>query len=266
MSQQALIKEMDEIVFEKRNKDYGAYQLRKKYNRNMNTALAIALAVYLLIVFIPAIKTWLSDLTSKVELDKNVEVTLVEPPPLNKDEPPPPPPPPDPPPPVQETIKFTPPVVTEEPIKDEDIPPPQEELKETNVGRKTQEGSGEVFDLPVEGEGKGIVDDAPQQIYTFVEQMPEFPGGEEELFKYLSKNIKYPAMARESGLTGTVYVTFVVEGDGKITDVKILRGIGGGCDQEALRVVQNMPPWKSGKQNGRPVRVQCNLPIKFTLK
>lgn len=265
MSQQAYVKEMDEIVFEGRNKGYGAYVLRKKYNKNMNIAMIIAIAIYLLVVFVPAINAWINKITATIEMEKNVEVTLLEPPPLDKEEPPPPPPVEPPPPPVQETIKFTPPVVTEEPIKDEDIPPPQDELKETNVGKTTQEGSGEVFDLPDEGTGN-VIDEGAQQIYTFVEQMPEFLGGEEELFKYLSKNIKYPAMARESGLTGTVYVTFVVEGSGKIKDAKILKGIGGGCDQEALRVVQNMPPWKSGKQNGRAVSVQCNLPIKFTLK
>jgi protein TonB len=96
--------------------------------------------------------------------------------------------------------------------------------------------------------------------------MPEFPGGEEKLFEYLGKNIKYPSMARENGITGTVYVTFVVEGNGEISDVKKLRGIGGGCDEEAVRVVRSMPAWKPGKQNSKPVRVQYNLPIKFTLR
>jgi protein TonB len=96
--------------------------------------------------------------------------------------------------------------------------------------------------------------------------MPAFPGGEEELFKYLSKNIKYPSMARENGISGTVYVTFVVETNGDITDVKKLRGVGGGCDEEAIRVVKAMPGWSAGKQNGKPVRVQYNLPIKFTLR
>jgi protein TonB len=83
--------------------------------------------------------------------------------------------------------------------------------------------------------------------------------------KFLQDNIKYPQMARESGIQGTVYVTFVVERNGNVTDVKILRGIGGGCDEEAVRVVQNMPKWEPGKQRGKPVRVQFNMPIKFTL-
>lgn len=105
-----------------------------------------------------------------------------------------------------------------------------------------------------------------EQIFTIVEEMPTFPGGEAELFKYLAKNIKYPQMASDAGISGVVYVTFVVGKDGKITDVKVLRGIGGGCDEEAVRVVKSMPAWKPGKQRGKAVTVQYNLPIRFTLR
>jgi periplasmic protein TonB len=104
-----------------------------------------------------------------------------------------------------------------------------------------------------------------QQIFMVVENAPAFPGGDAARMKFLQDNIKYPQMARESGIQGTVYVTFVVERNGNVTDVKILRGIGGGCDEEAVRVVQNMPKWEPGKQRGKPVRVQFNMPIKFTL-
>ena len=104
-----------------------------------------------------------------------------------------------------------------------------------------------------------------QQIFMVVENAPSFPGGDAARMKFLQDNIKYPQMARESGIQGTVYVTFVVERSGAVTDVKILRGIGGGCDEEAVRVVQNMPKWEPGKQRGKPVRVQFNMPIKFTL-
>jgi protein TonB len=263
MANQLAIKPFEEIVFENRNKEYGAYELRKRYNRHMNTAFLIAISIFILGVSIPAIMDYLEELAPE-DAVTNVELTLVEPPPLDKDEPPPPPPPPDPPPPVQETIKFTPPVVTEEPIEEEDIPPPQEEIQ-AQVSTKTQEGT-DLIDLPSEGDGNALIEEPPSQIFTIVEQMPEFPGGEEKLFEYLGKNIKYPAMARENGITGTVYVTFVVEGNGKITDVKKLRGIGGGCDEEAIRVVKSMPEWKPGKQNGKSVRVQYNLPIKFTLR
>jgi protein TonB len=261
MAEQLAVKPFDEIVFEHRNKEYGAYELRKRYNKHMNTAFIIAISVFVISVSIPAIMDFL-DTLAPTEADTNVELTLVDAPPLDKDVPPPPPPP-DPPPPVQETIKFTPPVVTEEPIDEKDIPPPQDEIK-VQVGTETKEGTGDI-ELPTEGEGKEEVE-APQQIFTIVEQMPEFPGGEEKLFEYLGKNIKYPSMARENGITGTVYVTFVVEGNGEISDVKKLRGIGGGCDEEAMRVVKAMPAWKAGKQNGKSVRVQYNLPIKFTLR
>lgn len=103
------------------------------------------------------------------------------------------------------------------------------------------------------------------QIFTVVESMPGFPGGEAARIKYLNENIKYPQMARESGIQGRVFVTFVVEKDGKVTDVRVLRGIGGGCDEEAVRVIKNMPNWNAGKQRGKPVRVQFNMPILFKL-
>ncbi|MCD4789197.1 MAG: energy transducer TonB [Bacteroidales bacterium] len=103
------------------------------------------------------------------------------------------------------------------------------------------------------------------QIFTVVEAMPTFPGGDVARIKYLNENIKYPQMARESGIQGRVFVTFVVEKDGRVTDVKIMRGIGGGCDEEAIRVIKNMPKWVPGKQRGKPVRVQFNMPILFKL-
>jgi protein TonB len=104
------------------------------------------------------------------------------------------------------------------------------------------------------------------QIFMVVESMPEYPGGEAALYKYLAENIKYPQMAKESGIQGRVFVTFVVERNGKVTDVRVLRGIGGGCDEEAIRVVGDMPSWTPGKQRGKSVRVQYNLPVKFTLQ
>jgi periplasmic protein TonB len=104
-----------------------------------------------------------------------------------------------------------------------------------------------------------------EEIFKVVESMPEFPGGEATLYDYLSKNISYPRIALEAGISGTVYVTFVVEKDGSITNVQLLRGIGGGCDEEALRVVKNMPTWTPGKQRNVPVRVQFNFGVKFTL-
>lgn len=105
-----------------------------------------------------------------------------------------------------------------------------------------------------------------QEIFTIVEEQPSFPGGEASLFDYLRKNIVYPTIARESNIQGTVFVQFVVEPDGSVSNVKVLRGIGGGCDEEAIRVVKNMPKWNPGKQRGKPVRVYFNLPIRFVLQ
>ena len=105
-----------------------------------------------------------------------------------------------------------------------------------------------------------------QEIFKIVEEMPSFPGGEAKLMEYVSKNIKYPQIARETGIQGRVFVNFVVEPDGSVSNVTVLRGIGGGCDEEAMRVVKNMPKWKPGKQRGKAVRVQYMLPVNFRLQ
>ena len=107
-----------------------------------------------------------------------------------------------------------------------------------------------------------IEDNTP---FIIVEKMPEFPGGINALRKYLSKNIKYPSMARDIGIKGGVYLGFIIDKDGSITDIKVLKGIGGGCDEEAVRVVEGMPAWNPGKQGGKKVRVQFYLPINFIL-
>ncbi|MCP4552596.1 MAG: energy transducer TonB [Bacteroidetes bacterium] len=117
--------------------------------------------------------------------------------------------------------------------------------------------------IPIEMEEEEIDE---EHIFVIVEQGATFPGGEKARIRYLSSNINYPTMARESGIQGTVYVTFVVERDGSVTDVKITRGIGGGCDEEAVRVIRGMPKWIPGRQRNKPVRVQFNLPVRFTLQ
>ncbi|PCJ80138.1 MAG: hypothetical protein COA57_15125 [Flavobacteriales bacterium] len=117
------------------------------------------------------------------------------------------------------------------------------------------------------------------QIFTIVEQFPSLPGCENirdeqkrkectetEIMKFLGKNIKYPAMAKDAGISGIVYVNFEINQKGVVKDVKILRGIGGGCDEEAIRVVKKFPKFFPGKQRGKPVRVSYNLPIRFTLR
>ena len=128
-------------------------------------------------------------------------------------------------------------------------------------------------EIATSGEMKGIksrtmedIETEDAEIFMVVEQMPEFPGGQEKLHAFLAENIKYPESAKESGIQGTVYVTFVVRKDGRISDAKILRGIGADCDEEALRVVNKMPRWKPAKQRGKNVDVQFNLPIGFKLE
>ncbi|MBK5285275.1 MAG: TonB family protein [Bacteroidia bacterium] len=247
-----------ELVFEKRNKNYGAYIIRLLYPHRLSKSFMYAAFGFILVVSSPIILELLNK-KSKEEFKatKEVVVNLTEPPPIDETPPPPPPPPPKQ---LQETVKFTPPKVVDKPIEEEQ-PPPQEKLSETTISTVTQEGE-KIIDLPPEP----IVDGDEGKIFTIVEEMPSFPGGESKLFEYLRNNIKYPPVARENGVVGRVYVTFVVGKDGKINDAKILRGIGAGCDEEALRVVRSMPDWKVGKQNGRPVSVQYNLPINFTLK
>ena len=105
-----------------------------------------------------------------------------------------------------------------------------------------------------------------QEIFQIVEEMPAFPGGEAKLMEYVGKNIKYPQIARETGIQGRVFIGFVVEPDGSVSNVKLLRGIGGGCDEEAMRVVKSMPKWKPGKQRGKAVRVSYQIPVFFKLQ
>ncbi len=117
--------------------------------------------------------------------------------------------------------------------------------------------------VPVEAEEEEVVE---QEIFQIVEEMPSFPGGEAKLMEYVAKNIKYPQIARETGIQGRVFVGFVVEPDGSISNVKLLRGIGGGCDEEAMRVIKSLPKWKPGKQRGKAVRVSYQIPVFFKLQ
>lgn len=103
-------------------------------------------------------------------------------------------------------------------------------------------------------------------IFFVVEVQPEFPGGMDSMYAFIQKNLIYPEKAKAEGIEGRVFITFTIEKDGSVSNVKILRGIGGGCDEAAKEVVEKMPKWKPGTQRGKPVRVQFNLPIKFELE
>jgi protein TonB len=245
------------IVFENRNKNYGAYVLRVHYYKRLNKALFFSAVCFLIIALLPFITEWASGKMNKeIKPLKEIVVNLTEPPPIDEMPPPPPPPPPQQ---VRETVKFTPPKVVDKPVDEE--PPPQEKLSETTVSTITQEGEKEI-DLPPEP----IVDRDEGKIFTIVDEMPVFPGGKEKLYEFLRTNIRYPAAAREYLVHGKVILSFIIDRNGKISDAKIMKGIGSGCDEEALRVINKMPDWIPGKQNGRPVMVSYYLPVEFYLK
>ncbi len=157
--------------------------------------------------------------------------------------------PPPPPPPQQTTVLS----IVQDDVEVEDV--------EINV-EIDQTVAIEVYVPPVREEEEVI----EEEIFTVVESMPEFPGGQAKMLEFIATNIKYPPMARESGIQGRVFVNFVVEPDGSVSNVTILRGIGGGCDEEAIRVIQSMPKWTPGRQRGKAVRVSFNLPVRFTLQ
>jgi len=195
-------------------------------------------------------------------------VTLAEPPPIDPKKPPPPPPPSEPPPPVKPTVKFTPPVIKkDEQVKEDEKPPEQTEMKDAAAGLKTEVGDVHGIDPGIvdkPGNGTGVVE-APKapEIFQFVEQQPE---PSVDMGAYLSKNLKYPEQARSNNVEGKVILKFVVNEDGSISGITVLRGIGNGCDEEAKRVLAAMPKWKPGKQNGRAVKVYFVQPITFKLE
>ncbi len=271
-NQRLLRTSMDDIVFDGRNKSYGAFQLRKIYDRNMSRAMITGMLFFLLVVTSPQIirmiKGFLPGTKDPLEMK---EVTLAEPPPIDPKKPPPPPPPKVDPPPIKDQIKFVPPVVKkDEEVKEEEPPPPTvEEIKDKEIATETKEGDENGVDESLaEPEAPAAVAEEPvsEEPFTYVEQMPTFPDGTEAMYKYIYQQIKYPAIARENGISGQVIVQFVVSKDGDIQKAKVVRGIGGGCNEEALRVVNGMPKWKAGKHNGRAVPVTFTLPIKFVLQ
>jgi len=266
---------LDDIVFANRNQAYGAFRLRKDYPAVILRALIVGALVFVLAVFAPTI---LNAIVPKDKAqDTNIEVDLMKlpPPPIDPNEPPPPPPPPVEVPKVN-TVQFLPPEVKpDKEVPEETPPPPEEKLKDAVAAEKTQKGdpnAEEVIMAPEESTGPTKVEAAvevekkEEEIFTVVEQQPEFPGGMGKLGEYLGRNIKYPAAASRASISGKVFMSFVVNTDGSIQDVQVLKGLGFGTDEEAARVIKSMPKWRPGKQSGRPVRVKYNLPISFQLE
>ncbi|HVV55611.1 MAG TPA: TonB family protein [Mucilaginibacter sp.] len=263
-----LKKEWIDVVFTDRNKAYGAYDLRKENPKNTNKALIIGAVLFVLLISFQTIANFISGFIPKAtEKVKITNVVLQSPPPVDNKKPPPPPP--EPPKPKVDQVKFPPPVVKpDNEVKEQ--PPTIKELKTADPGQKTVKGDPNadiVINEPVgNSDVKQVTEEDPNKIFTSVEKEPEFAGGIEKFYAYLQKNMHYPAIARENNVQGKVYVTFVVEKDGSLTDIKVLRGIGSGCDEEAVRVLKNSPKWTPGIQNGRSVRVQYTMPISFILQ
>lgn len=253
----------EDIVFEDRNKAYGAYFLRKSYSKHVVLGAILTFTFFALVFASPYIAELLKGEEEVVVTEtKTVKYTdLAPPPPIQNT---PPPPQVNIPPPVKTVIKFLPPKVTDKEVVEEEEMPTIEEIKQNDVGAETVEGTGEVvFDEPVAEVAKEEVDE--DVVFTVVEQQAEFPGGMEALVKFLQKNVKYPAIARRMGVEGSVFVSFVVDKAGAISDIQVVKGISAECDKEAVRVVGMMPPWKPGKQNGKSVKSRFVLPVKFKL-
>lgn len=251
----------NEIVFEQRNRAYGAYVLRRDYDKRLVIILfgfilllGAAFASYVFVKNLPKEKV--------IDAPKVDSTFTVAPPP--KDETPPPPPPP-PAPPTEKIVKFVAPVVVDEEVTDE-VVIPDENIK---VGKQDVEGSEDSFEAPVEEEVKPqVVEEKPEEVLTFVEEDAEYPGGYPAMMKYIQDHLNYPPSAIELGIQGKVTLKFVVEKNGQVSNVSVVRGIPGcaDCDKEAVKVVSNMPNWKSAKNAGKQVRQWNTLPISFALE
>lgn len=266
-----------DLVFEGRNKEYGAYKLRKETASRNVKALGVVFLAAVIIAVLVAVKGIVENsmkskvaVTTDVELSKLAEkkkeakverkeqvVKVEEQKVIEK---------------VKSSVKFVAPVIK----KDEDVAP-EDELKSQDDLSKLNTAIG-TFDVKGNDEAAGeilkakevIAEEVPpveeEKVFDVVEQMPSFPGGDVALMQYLQKNIKYPVVAEENGVQGRVIVTFVVERDGSITDVKVAKSVDPSLDKEAMRVVKSMPNWIPGKQNGSAVRVKFTVPVTFRLQ
>lgn len=265
-----------DLVFEGRNKAYGAYRLRKSTTKR-NILAMVAVVLLLIVAFIiltvknfvdeqraKVAMTQVAELTNYKQPEKKAEVKQkkveVEPERVVER--------------VKSSIKFTAPV-----IKKDDEVKPDEELKTQDELMSTKTAIG-TFDVKGNDDANGeilkakdvIAEPEPpkheeeNKVFDIVEQQPLFPGGPAALMKYLSENTKYPVVAQENGVQGRVTVQFVVEKDGSISDVHVLKGVDPSLDKEAVRVVKSMPRWTPGKQNGITVRVNYRVPVLFRLQ
>ena len=266
--------EWTDLVFEGRNQAYGAYKLRKgTTKRNIWSLIIVTLAAVLLFLglqlqkMVEANKTVentqaveLSSLEQKKKEAKveKKEIIKTEPEMVVEK--------------VKSSVKFTAPVIKKDSEVKEEDEIKLEEVEKSNkaIGSFTVEGNDEVGGEVLKAKEDIKAPEPPKheenKIFTVVEQMPMYPGGDAALMGYLRDNIHYPTVAAENGVQGRVVVGFVVERDGSITDVKVLRSVDPSLDREAMRVVKSMPRWTPGKQNGSAVRVKYQVPVTFRLQ
>ena len=245
-----------DLVFEGKNQAYGAYQLRKNTGaRNLKALITMFIGFAIIAAIVIAkvsIENYIAAQNAAIEADvelaslaekKEAKVEKKDEPEVEKVEIER----------VKSSVAFTVPEIKKDSeVKEEQEMKSQEELQQTNTA---------IGAFNVEGN-----DEAGGEVLKAVEEMPQFPGGPSALFEYLSKNIKYPVVAEENGVQGRVIVTFVVERDGSITDVKVVKSVDPSLDKEAQRVVKSMPHWIPGKQNGSAVRVKYTVPVTFRLQ
>lgn len=247
------IRPWNEIIFENRNKDYGAYILRTLYAKHVVVGLVSAVVVIGVAIALPKIIAYFkhqkidgafdlhtpstTKLVSPPAIDKSLHVELMSKPV------------------VKATVKNLPPKVTTEPVVQEELPT-VDEIKEKTPDVQTEgiETSGENV---LDGDG------GSGEIFEGAEERPHFVGGDPALAEFISRNLRYPLSAQKLRISGTVFVSFVVNTDGSLEEIKTINGISADCDKEALRLVQQMPPWEPGKNSGKPIRVRLVLPVKF---
>ena len=258
-----------DLLFEDRNKAYGAYELRRSYNKRILTALGVTLGVGMLIFLSSFLATAGDDDAAKLDI-KDVELINVkeEPPPV---EPPPPPPPKTEPPPKVEMTKFTPPeIVKDEEVKKEDIPPDVDKLEETKIDVVNQEGIKSTdIAVPVVDEGKSVVvvkdETNYDQTFTKVEVEADFPGGMGAWRKFLERNLSADVATSAGAPAGsyTVVVQFIVDKEGNVSEVKAQTSHGYGMEEEAVRVIKRSGKWTPAIQNGRQVKAYRKQPVTF---
>lgn len=248
----------DEIVFANRNKEYGAYALRKKYSRNMVIATIIGLVIMCTVVITPYLNAKALE-NKQQQTERQVEIQME-----NLDQPTetvaPPPPPPPPPSDVVQQARYVPPVVVDS-VKPEEATQlmtadqAQIEVQDEEVVEIVEEIKEEIQEQEVEAEP-----------FVVVEEMPMFPGGDPALLQFIAENTQYPEVAKENNIQGRVIVRFCVTSKGTVDRVSVLKGVDPELDKEAIRVVQTLPSFKPGRQGGKPVPVWYMVPINFTLK